>query len=255
MGTSSSARGPKNSAPLVPSWADTDGAGLGPAPSDNRFTAFRTNLGRFVSTGDPNYLRPALGHYARNATGGSSVGPRRFGAMIEAGGALFATLQNLSEGGTGFSAEGAQVDLSSLNGSDTRVAIQALVQLLTPPNGDGEKINDAMQLALSESLLGMNQFDPLQISPDMLVNIITHYLSECIFQQIMIDADRAFQKADTLEKSTEAENALLQLVNAAVNKHMRPLFKSGGKSLSRTAVENIQKQALVAVWVEWEKTE
>lgn len=255
MGTSSSGRGPKNAAPLVPPWADADGGGPGVAPADNRFTAFRINLGHFVSKGEHGSLRRALGHYARTATGGAAVGPRRFGAMVQAGGALFAALKDLREGGTGAGAEAGGVDLSSLRGVDTKVAIQELVRALTPPNGDAEKIQVAMQEALSQSLEGMTDFDPSQISDETLVTMMIAYLGDCIFKQITLDSDRAFQKADTLEKAVEAERGLLQLINATVDKHMRPLFSSGLRTLTRSSVEEIQRRAVADVWAEWETYE
>lgn len=250
MGTSSSGRGPKNAAPLVPPWADTDGGGPGAAPADNRFTAFRINLGHFVSRGEHASLRRALGHYARSSTGGAAVGSRRFGAMIRAGGALFSALQDLREGGTGTAAVG--VDFSALRGIDTKVAIQELVRALTPPNGDAEKIQVAMQEALSQSLEGMTDFDPTQISDETLVKMMVAYIGDCVFKQITLDSDRAFQKADTLEKAVDAEGGLVLLINSTVDKHMRPLFSSGLQTLSRSAVEEIQRRALADVWVEWE---
>lgn len=87
MGTSTSSKGPGGNSPFVPGWVDTDGQQVPEAPPQ-RFKDFRTNLGRFVSTGDGDYLRSAISSYAGGATGGSGIGPARFGSMAGAGGAL-----------------------------------------------------------------------------------------------------------------------------------------------------------------------
>lgn len=72
MGTSTSSKGPGGNSPFVPGWVDTDGQQVPEAPPQ-RFKDFRTNLGRFVSTGDGDYLRSAISSYAGGATGGSGI--------------------------------------------------------------------------------------------------------------------------------------------------------------------------------------
>lgn len=250
MGTSSSGSGPGSNSPLVPPWADGDGQGPGPPPTNQRFRGFRISLGRFVSGGRQANLRHALGRYAKTATGGSSVASRRFSAMSGAGGVLYDVMSDLRRGGTGEAASG--VDLSALNGLDTVIAIQEIVKALTPVNGDSEKIREAMQVALSECLEGMEEFDPSGITDDMLVDMLLVYLRECVFQQITLDSDRAFQKTSSPERMVDAERELHELVAVVVDKHMRPLFSSNARALTRSEVERIQRQAIADVWSEWE---
>jgi hypothetical protein len=250
MGTSSSSSGPGSNSPLVPPWADVDGQGPGPPPTNQRFRGFRTSLGRFVSGGGQANLRHALGRYAKTATGGSSVASRRFSAISGAGGALYDVISDLRRGGTGEAASG--VDLSSLNGTDTVIAIQEIVKALTPVNGDGEKISEAMQVALSECLEGIEEFDPARITDDMLVDMLVVYLRECVFEQIILNSDRAFQKTSSAERVVEAERELHVLVTVVVDKHMRPLFLANAKALTRAEVERIQQRAIADVWSEWE---
>ena len=70
---------------------------------------------------------------------------------------------------------------------------------LTPENGDAEKIKAAINTALSEALEGLTEFDPTSISDEMLVNIMIFYLRESIFEQVVMDSDRAFQKGNLQE--------------------------------------------------------
>lgn len=251
MGTSSSSRGPGSKSPLVPPWADTDGQGAGPVPPDARFTGFRINLGKFVIGGNTDDLRHALAQYASTATGGSAVGPRRFSSMASAGADLFGAMSS-GGGVVGPSATDTGVDLRELNGVDTDTAIEALLNALVPPNGDSEKVREAMLEALSECLEGLTEFDFSQITDDMLVSMMITYVRECVFTQIVMDSARAFQRSGSVMRIEDAERALYELVRSAVDTHMRPLFAGGVRTLSRKAIEAIQLRAIQAVWTEWE---
>lgn len=115
MGTSSSYGGPGGGTPLVPSWVDDDGSALPavpidgetesdgpsapadvattpdtsvpqPPPAPGRFTAPRTNLTRFASSGgtDRRALGRAIAGYVSTATGGAGLAARRMGASRRA---------------------------------------------------------------------------------------------------------------------------------------------------------------------------
>jgi hypothetical protein len=250
MGTSASSRGPDGKSPLVPPWADTDGQGPGPQPDPQRFRSFRTSLGKFVSGGDTKNLRRAIGHYAGTATGGPAVGPRRFGGMARSGGALFDTLSALRDGGDARAESG--VDLSGLNGQDTDVAIEAIVNALTPQDGDADRIRVAMTEALSECLEGLDEFDFAHITDDMLVDVLLAYVRNCVFEQIILDSRDAFAKAAAAGRVEQAEEDLRQLVSATTDKHMRPLLAGNIPTLHSRQVEAAQLSAIKEAWAEWE---
>ena len=250
MGTSTSSRGPGNTSPLVPPWADTDGKGPGPAPAPKRFQGFRTSLGKFVSGNDQADLRAALGRYAKTATGGKAVGPRRFGSMARAGGALFDTMSAFRDG------QGAAgLDLATLNGQDTDVVIEAIVRALVPADGDADRVRVAMNEALSECLQGYDEFDFAHISDEMIVDMMLAYVGHCIFEQIVLDSRDAFAKAETPDQVEQAEKELRLLIGAATDKHMGPLLSGNVRTLSGSQVEAAQLQAIREVWGEWEAYE
>jgi hypothetical protein len=118
MGTSASAKGPKSSSPLVPPWADADPNAPLPQPEGQRFRGFRTDFGRVAAGVAGASLRSAVGKYAREASGGSSVGPRRFGPAYTAGAGLAGLIGELQSGGTGEASSG--VDLWGLIGQPQR---------------------------------------------------------------------------------------------------------------------------------------
>jgi hypothetical protein len=247
MGTSTSSRGPNNSSPLVPPWADVDGRGTGPTPPPNRFQGFRTALGKFVRTGNQSYMRSALRSYASTSTGGSAVGARRFGAMVQAGGGLYEALDQLRR-----DPANAPVDLQRLVGKSTREVIDALVDWLVPENGDADRIRTALNDSLSECLDGADEFDFGSLTDDVLMDIMITYVSNCVFEQIMLDSNRAFAKAQTPEQAETAEHALSELVTVVTEKHMTPLIEREIRTMSNADMQAAQIAAIKDVWREWE---
>ncbi|MGF7111416.1 hypothetical protein QF017_000885 [Pseudomonas laurylsulfatiphila] len=250
MGTSTSSKGPGGNSPFVPEWIDTSGQGAIPEAPPQRFKDFRKSLGKFVSSGDGDYLRSAVRSYASGSTGGSSVGPIRFGSMAGAGGALFGAMAALSDGQSP-----SGLNLASLNGKDTDVAIDIIVQALVPEDGDSDRVRVAMNEALSDCLEGYDEFDFTKINDEMLVQMMLVYVTKCVFGQIVLDSNEAFAKASSPGQVEQAERDLFSLVEAVTDKHMRPLLTGNLKSFTSAQVEKIQLSAIKEVWVEWESYE
>lgn len=250
MGTSTSSKGPNSSSPLVPPWADVDGGGPGPDPEPNRFQGFRTSLGRFVSSGDRSYLTKALHRYARSSTGGFEVGPRRFGAMAKAGGALYDVLSQLRN-----DAANAPLQLRTLAGRPTRAVIDAIVDALVPENGDADRIRAALNEALALCLEGVETFNFASITNEVLTEIMITYACLCVFEQIILDSNRAFARAKTPVQAEVAELALLELVKAVTDKHMRPLLDGTIQAMTHAEMQAAQLAAIIEVWKEWEAYE
>lgn len=252
MGTSSSSRGPGGNSPLIPPWADSEPNSPQPEPEAQRFRGFRTHLGQFVSGGgsDQTKLRSALGNYARKATGGGTIGPRRFGVVASVGGALFDAMAALRDGqDTGLPG----IDLGKINGLPTDVVIGMLVQALIPVNGDAERIRVALNDALSEALVGQEEFDFNSITDDVMADMMVAYLCEAIFEQIILDSCDAFAKAQDTGQADRAEKAMHALVYAAADKHMAPLLAGNIRTLNGRMVRDAQMRAIKDIWAEWEE--
>lgn len=247
MGTSTSSKGANNRSPLVPPWADVDGMGPGPKPSPNRFQGFRTSLGRFVATGDGEALRKSLRAYAHTSTGGSASGPRRFGAMAQAGSGLFNALNTLR-----INPAAAPFNLGALAGRSTRELIDALVEALVPVNGDAERIRVALTEALATCLEGVEKFDFATITEETIVELMVAYTALCVFEQIVLDSNEAFNKAESTDRAREAENELWELVQATTDKHMQPLLQNQIGQMSQADMQAAQLAAIREVWSEWE---
>lgn len=247
MGTSQSSTGPGGGSPLVPPWADDQPQQPLPPPQAARFGPFRKSLGRAVSSGNRDDYRKAVGHYARKASGGSSSAARRLGSVTQAGAGLFSTLVG-GEAGPGE----AGVDLDSLAGLPCELAISAISHALTTEDGDSEKIRSAMNHALVEALDGVETFDPQCITDDVIVNTMIGYLSESIFLQMVMDSDKSWNKAESTKQAIRAETELRELIKVVVDKHMAPKLANNVRAFSKQQMAQIEREAIIDSWNEWE---
>lgn len=247
MGTSQSSTGPSSGSPLIPPWADDQPQQTQTEPQPARFMGFRQSLGRFVSGGDRDDLKSAVGHYARIASGGSGSAARRMGSVTQAGAGLFGVLTGAPAGPGETS-----VDLNSLTGLPCELAISIITQALTTEDGDSEKIHAAMNRALVEALNGVKTFDPKCLTDDVIVNTMIGYLAESIFLQMVFDSNKAWNKAETPAQAMRAENALRELIKVVVDRHMAPKLASNIRTFTRQQMAQIERQAIIDAWKEWE---
>lgn len=252
MGTSQSSPGPGGRSPLVPPWADDQPGEPLPQPTPQRFKQFRQALGSFVAGGDRSDMRSAIGHYARGATGGGggSSASRRMGSVTAAGGGLYGLL---SGGATEQTAAQSQFTLASLAGKSCDEAIAEIANVLAPDDGDGDKIKASMIHALAEALDGVEVFDPECITDSVIVDTMIGFLAESIFLQIVMDAGKAWNKAETPAQSLRAESDLRELIKVVVDKHMGPKLEGDVKSFSRQEMVRLEREAIMDVWKEWEE--
>jgi hypothetical protein len=206
-------------------------------------------MGKFVSTGNNEYLRRALGHYVRNSIGGSATGVRRFNQMMASGGTLFGLLDELRSGGTGIARTG--VDLSRLAGMPVEAAIQAIVEAVAPETGDRELIRVAMLEALIECLQGQDVFNPAAISNEILVELLINFLIQCVFTHIVYESNESFAKNTDTTATAQRENDLLELIRVEVDSHAAPLIASG-ENLTAEQMQAIERSVIAGVLDVWE---
>ena len=245
MGTSTSSKGTNGQSPLVPSWANEDNQ---PMPNiDRNLKGFRGELGKAVGNKSSNHLKKAIGQYAKHATGGRNVGPKRYQKIIKTGGGLFNVLKNIQSGNDYLG-----LKLSDLNGQPIDIVIDKIIETILEVGGDSERIRASLNQSLSKCLDGVQEFDASQITDDLIIDLMLNYATEFLFEEIMLDSRTAFDKADTPEKFLELENDLHALIESCVDKHMCEKLKESKDTLTRNDIETIQKTALEEIWTEWE---
>lgn len=245
MGTSQSSRGPKNGALLIPPWADdtdpiTGGDGA-------QLKGFRTSMGKYVKNGDRNNLKKALGQYSKNATGGGKTASKRMSSVIQAGGNLF----ELLDSGTITSEENV-FTLSDFIGRSCEEVIARISHFLAGNDGDSEKINSAINQALSEAFEGHDNFKADIITDDLIIATLINYLSESIFLQITSDTGQSWNNAETTKQLQDAETDLREVIGVIVDNYMRPKIDKNDYHFSAKEINKIQKEVIVDIWNEWE---
>lgn len=251
MGTSASSKGSGKDQPLVPPWADDQPEAPVPLPLPKRFQAFRTSFGKYLKSGDASELRRSLGHFARTSTGGSSVGPRRFGPVYTAGGSLYEVLSSL--GGDGAEAASHGLSKDELTGQPLDVVCQLLAEALAPDNGDSDRIRVSIDEAMLE-VLGDGDFDPERLDEEAVHRILAEYLSQSIFQDIVEEVGGSWASAPDERRTAEAEGELLELIRVIVDQTLGPRLASNN-SLSKAAVHRFLREAVVEIWQEWENAD
>ena len=244
MGTSQSSVGPNGRSPLLPSWVDDSQTSL-QTPDPQRLKGLRQAIGRAVRSGGRDDVRKALGHYARKASGGKYIAVQKLGKITQAGSGLFGIF-------SGSQQQQYSVNLHSLNGQPCDLVINQITQLLSGHHGDSDKIRSAMNIALSEALEGMTTFDENSITTEVIGKMMICYLTESIFLQIAHDAGKAWKKGDNPVQIAEVENALRQLIREVVDITLAPKFTDDICQLTTEQMQEIQNQAILEIWAEWE---
>lgn len=251
MGTSKSNPGAGDRSPLIPPWAD-DGGDPPPPPAPQRFRAFRTALGRAARSGLRDDVASALGHYARQTTGGGVTASRRYSAIARDGAQLVTALNQFGGGGVGAVTINGKT-LPDLRGMACDAAIDVLVTALSESHGDSDKVRAAMQEALSNALEGEVVFNPASISDELVVDVLLSYLSECVFLDIVANGGDALSKAPDGRAAMDLENMLKETVSAAVDAAMHVALgqQNSIRTLSAETLIQVQKEAIRNVWDAW----
>lgn len=109
-----------------------------------------------------------------------------------------------------------------------------------------------MNHALVEALDGVAIFDPQQITDGVIVDTMICYLAESIFLQMVMDSNKAWNKADTPSKAIHAETELRELIKVVVDKHMAPKLVGNIRTFSKNQMVKIERQVIIEAWQEWE---
>jgi hypothetical protein len=248
MGTSASAKGSGRDQPLVPPWADDEPGEPIPVSPEKRFQAFRRAFGSYLKSGNPRDLQRSLGHYARTATGGRSVGPRRYGSVYATGGDLYSILSSL--GGDGTLADSQGLSKASLTGQPLDVVCQRLSEALTPSNGDADRIRESIDQAMIE-VLGDQEFDPTSLDDETIQRILGEYLSQAVFQEIVEEVGGSWSNG-TATSTPEAEAALLEAIRAVVEVNFSPKLE-GKINIVQADIRAFMRETINEVWATWEE--
>ena len=275
MGTSASSTGQNNKSPLIPPWAersdpiqfgpsdgadegqnfaDTDGhdsnndlnqeidngkvqqqipGAVDVAARPNRLAAARRSFGKFASGIDSSSnLRNSLKKYAKGSGGGSGTS-RRLASGISAGTALFRMM-------------------SDLNGLTTDQAIDRITEHLTPENGDADAVRIALDYALAEALPDDEDFNAALITDDVMHEILSCYLTDLIFQDIVTGMGKAWFHTEHASKHHRMEEELRELVKVVTQEQVEKVMRGNTGNITKDNITQLQIDAITQTVEVWE---
>lgn len=274
MGTSASKSDPAPGFPLIPPWANQDAVvppdapdhddanaepeddeqqekeepQSAPAPSPtappNPFNRFRRNLTSYISTGDRNDARAAVGHWASTSRGGARTATQRFSPAIRSGGAALAGVARAAAGEPPAAGE---FDIRTLNGLASDVAIDRIVDAFCPPGIlDEDVLRAALGEALAELLVGADTFDPAALDENAVRVAMLTFVAELVFISIMMDSGDTFAGAAPAI-AIQRENDLRNLIREVTDVVGTPLLNTTGVPLSTTGVRDLVSRLVFEV--------
>jgi hypothetical protein len=273
MGTSASKRDAPPGSVLIPPWADQDPPAAvevpqepqeeapeqGEAPNaqpvianERRYNGFRRRLGRYMATGDRDEGRKALGHWVRTSAGGPRAGTQRLARGIRLAGAV---ISGLASAGSGQPPAPGQLDIRSLSGLPSDVAVGRIVDAFCPPGiADEDAVRSAVGETLATVLAGADTFDPTAIDPNTVRLAILGFAAEIVFVSVASDTKDALVSTRP-EIAIERENGLRNLIREVADIQGTPLLAAAGALLTPAAVSDLisrlitEVQAEMATWI------
>jgi hypothetical protein len=274
MGTSASSKGQSGSNPLVPPWAE-DGetvtiAGGGDQGDDldisnsevqsdipppqkvqlnpTRFQSARRSFGEYARTGSRDELKKSLRKYSKTSTGGGAGAAKRLASGITAGTGLFGLLS-----GNPVTTSSGSLELASLSGLTTDQAIDQIVTHLTPDSADADTVRLAMNFALSEALQDSEFIDDVGFTPELMGEVFTLYITDLVFQQVLLDMGKSWFHAETAMRQINMENELRELIRVVVDGKLNGITGGDVSNITQTQITQVQISAIRETIDEWEQ--
>ena len=117
----------------------------------------------------------------------------------------------------------------------------------------GENVRTAMNYALSEALEGYSDFDDVEFTPELMGEVFICYLTDLVFEQVVLDMGEVWFHAESANKQILMENELRELVKVLVDTKLDEVSGSSLTEISSTEVSRVQAETIKAVVDEWEQ--
>lgn len=249
MGTSQSSKGAPSNVPMVPPWADNDNPPQppddnqdenSPSPSppgkDNsknhetapigRFKGARTNLNKFASGGDRQYLRRGIVHYVKTGYGGSKTAAERLSRTVTTAAVLYGALSHGTSGASGESYSSMpDIDFEALRGKGFEQITDMIIEAIRPIDGDldSEASRNSMKNAFSDLLEKYKDVDLLNLNEEQRLYIIEKYIAGDVFARFDLDMGKDIRKnasspASALTRLKEAKDYIKETVSSSFKK-------------------------------------
>lgn len=246
MGTSGDHKGKDGKSPLVPPHADAEPEKPLPDPPPNRFSRFRRSMTDYIKTGSSTLRDRTLSRYAREASGGSSIAFRKFGAVATSGADLISGFSNIDESGS---------LLNSSIGQPIDIAAQIISEAVAPQDESRDIITSAMQDAIMSALEGKEELESTHLTEDILADILIEYLTQSILIDIWHDYGDSERSFDSPSELRARNDELRTTIRAVVDSELSDKVEIGLSNLNKEELRQVQLDAIKSVTAIWENYE
>ena len=236
MGTSTSSSGAPSCVPFDPPWISGIAAKILPdvsiesLPSSvseaGRFRDTRSNLSKFISSGNRNALKKSISSYVKHGLGGARQATSRFRIPIAASVALISDLRKLIAAGEN-DQDRDWIQRIKDSSDPIGALIEELSKRIIPEGGsiDEESCRKSIAYAVCEFQRENPDIDIENFAEDTIFDIAELFLLNEIYNRMMIDLGQYFERMD-ISKIAERETDIKVYVRSALSAQIRRLRRT-----------------------------
>ncbi|MBT4075210.1 MAG: hypothetical protein HOE78_01370 [Gammaproteobacteria bacterium] len=110
-----------------------------------------------------------------------------------------------------------------------------------------------MNFALSEALQESEYIDDVGFTPDLMGEVFTFYLTDLVFQQVLLDMGKAWFHAETALRQINMENELRELIRVVVDGKLEKISGGDVSNITQVQMTQVQISAISQTITEWEQ--
>lgn len=274
MGTSTSSNGPCGGISFDPPWlTPEDDSGdnvpvpeienpdlpftdIPPSPPDNiapkaRYAPARKALNQYISSGNRDTLRKALGAYSHKGMGGASRIANRMILSAQKGANAVAFFNNITNDKSNENSLWLK-NLLAENSSPSDIFDKIAAQISPEVGGiDENSCRDSITQALIDLEESNSNFDITNLSADDIQSFLCFFLSNEIFNRIIIDIGQSFERHFSVREACERKEEMREYISLEVEKQVANHWKSDSY-ITPTAIAQVLRQIIRSTFLIFE---
>lgn len=267
MGTSTSSNGPSGGVSFDPPWLAPEEGSDGNAPipetespdlpftdippsppPDNiapraRYAPARKALNQYISSGDRDSLKGALGSYSRKGMGGASRLANRMTLSAQNGANAVAFFNNIANDKSNENSLWIK-DLLDANSSQIDIFDKIAAKISPEVGGvDENSCRDSITQALIDLEESNSNFDITNLSSDDIQSFLCFFLSNEIFNRVIIDIGQSFERHFSVLEACERKEEMREYIFFEVEKQVADHWESDSY-ITQTAITQVLRQII-----------
>lgn len=224
-----------------PSVADID-SGSDTAPS-GRYKDARTQMGRFMRTGDRRDAAHAMGSFVRKGLGGPAKAASRMRMSSQAAAALGGFLTQVREGND--STINDWVDSARARGLSAQDTALEVINQIVPAGGSVDE--ESAKHAMNQAIIHLYEVDPttdiFALTNEQISDLMGYTLAFDVYNRVQLELGRVFEKlkfaAEVVQdRLAQVQDYILVVVRDAMKKVRNSRGPRTVRDISATALRN-----------------